>query len=277
MMPQTASGDGVFSVNEGGSYTLTTTDLSASDVDTSDGAEQLTWTVTTLPTQGMLALMSDTTIPISSFTQQQLVAGDVIYVHGGDEPATESFVVQVADDDDATAMAQTINVTVMPVNDNPVLDDSSFTVLASAADDSEVGTIVATDADSLANTLRYSIVAGGTAPDGLFEIGAMSGAISIANNTNLGAINASHTLVIQVSDDAGGTSTATITVEVGGAIFATAIDEGATGDFTVQFATTLENAIIVDGSVSTTATGVTATRVDAPTPSASAEMLTLKP
>ena len=110
--------DRAFDVAEGGSYTLTTNDLSATDEDASDGAEQLTWRVSTAPTSGTLQIGG---AMVDSFTQAQLVAGAVIYVHNGNEPVAENFTVQVEDDETPplTAGPQTITVTVTPVDDAP--------------------------------------------------------------------------------------------------------------------------------------------------------------
>ena len=51
--------DRAFDVAEGGSYTLTTNDLSATDEDASDGAEQLTWRLSNAPTSGTLQVNGD--------------------------------------------------------------------------------------------------------------------------------------------------------------------------------------------------------------------------
>ena len=96
------TGDGEFQVVEGASYMLTVEDLTATDVD--DGAAELTWTFTSggQPTNGRLELSGTPITPgtaIDSFTQAQLEAGEVVYVHDGGNTLSDSFTLQVADDD----------------------------------------------------------------------------------------------------------------------------------------------------------------------------------
>ena len=265
--------DGAFGVAEGGMYTLSVDDFSAGDEDADDNASNLTWTVITASTSGELQVGG---AMVSAFTQQQLVDGDVVYVHGGDEPAPDSFVIQVADDDNAMAATQTITITVTPVNDAPVLSDTIFVVSSSATTGTVVGTVMATDVDNTAGMLSYSIATGGTAPAGLFAINEMSGEITIANGTLLGAVGVLDTLNIAVSDGVGGTGEATITVQVGGAMFATSIAEGATVDtaVTVTFDGSLMSPMIVDedGSVSTTVAVVMVARTGDSTISVSGDI-----
>ena len=118
----TISGDGMFSVAEGGNYTLTTDDLSASDEDASDGAAQFAWRLSNAPTSGTLQVNGTT---VSEFTQAQLVAGAVIYVHNGNEPVEENFTLQVQDDGTPPLIAdRPITVTVTPVNDAPTISNT---------------------------------------------------------------------------------------------------------------------------------------------------------
>ena len=106
----TTSGDGALRAFEGGSQTLTPEDFSAGDPD--NDADTLTWTVTTAPDsmRGRLALSSDLDTAITSFTQQQLENGEVVYVHTGDDDTDDSFVVRVMDDLGNQAEPVTVNV-----------------------------------------------------------------------------------------------------------------------------------------------------------------------
>ena len=108
----TTSGDGALRAFEGGSQTLTPDDFSASDPD--NDADTLTWTVTTAPDsmRGRLALSSDLDTAITSFTQQQLENGEVVYVHTGSDDTDDSFVVRVADDLGNRAEPVTVNVAI---------------------------------------------------------------------------------------------------------------------------------------------------------------------
>ncbi len=109
------TGDGEFQVVEGASYVLTVEDLTATDVD--DGATELTWTFMSggQPTNGRLELSGTPITPgtaIDSFTQAQLEAGEVVYVHTGSDDADDSFVVRVADDQGNRAEPVTVSVTI---------------------------------------------------------------------------------------------------------------------------------------------------------------------
>ena len=100
---------------------------------------------------------------VDSFTQVQLVAGAVIYVHNGNEPVAESFTVQVEDDGapPLTADPQTITVTVTPVDDAPTAVIVTVTTpsLAEDRDTSSVITvanIMVTDPDGGLRGLELS-------------------------------------------------------------------------------------------------------------------------
>ena len=161
----TTLGDGAFDVNEGGSYTLTTNDLSAGDEDADDNANNLTWRVSTAPTSGTLQIGG---AMVDSFTQAQLAAGAVVYVRNdndevGMDAGTDSFIVQVEDDGTPplTADSQTINVTVMPLDDAPtaLMLNNPVEMLAENADTSDatkVADIMVTDPDGGLRGLELS-------------------------------------------------------------------------------------------------------------------------
>ena len=152
--------DRAFNVAEGGSYTLTTNDLSATDEDASDGAEQLTWRVSNAPTSGTLQIGG---AMVDSFTQAQLEAGAVIYVRNDNDEAgmdagTDSFIVQVEDDGipPLTADSQTITVT---VNGAPTV---SNTILSRGIAVDGMITINLADffSDPEGGSLSYTVVSG---------------------------------------------------------------------------------------------------------------------
>ena len=68
---------------------------------------------------------------ITSFTQAQLAAGDVFFVHDGSNTTTGGFAVRVSDGDGGSAGPVTVGATVTPVNDDPTLSgDLAITVAA---------------------------------------------------------------------------------------------------------------------------------------------------
>ncbi len=119
LVPPVTEGDHVFQVIEGTSYTLSTDDLSARDPD--DAAATLIWMVTDIPDNGQLELSTDPGVAITpgmSFTQQQLEAGEVLYVHTGGDDTDDGFTVLVRNPDAPESAVQaepvTLTVTVRP-------------------------------------------------------------------------------------------------------------------------------------------------------------------
>ena len=124
----TTSGDGEFQVVEGASYTLTPNDLAATDVD--DAAADLTWTFMTgaEPANGHLELSTAAGTAIDSFTQAQLEASEVVYVHDGSNAPSDGFTLQVADDDGL----QATDPVIVNVDVSRILDSIDLTELAAA-------------------------------------------------------------------------------------------------------------------------------------------------
>ena len=124
------TGDGEFQVVEGASYTLTPNDLTATDADESDGAAELTWTFMTgaEPANGHLELSTAAGTAIDSFTQAQLEAGEVVYVHDGSNAPSDGFTLQVADDDGL----QAADPVIVNVDITRILDSIDLTELAAA-------------------------------------------------------------------------------------------------------------------------------------------------
>ena len=106
-------------VTEGGIATIDNSMLAVTDPDTA--AANITYSLSDL-VGGYVALSSNTAIPILSFTQAQLNAGVVRFVHDGNE-ANGSFGFTVADNgaDGAVADTGTFTLTKDPINDAPVI------------------------------------------------------------------------------------------------------------------------------------------------------------
>ena len=150
--PPAFSGDRAIELAEGGNLALKTEDLSAADPNAADGAGQLTWRVTAAPENGRIALASAPGTAITSFTQAQLAAGEVVYVHDGGETTSDSFMLRVEDDEEAQSDTATLSVTVSPVDDAPhaVMLSATVTSLQEDADTSaarKVADIAVSDVD----------------------------------------------------------------------------------------------------------------------------------
>jgi hypothetical protein len=127
------AGDLSATVAEGGTVTITTTDLTENDPD--DNGTGLTYTVTTALTQGQLELSTNAGTAITSFTQDDLDNNRVRYVHNGGEVSTDSFDFSLADggEDGVSPATGTFNITVTPVNDAPVIESLAGDTVATVA------------------------------------------------------------------------------------------------------------------------------------------------
>ena len=114
---------------------------------------------------------------------------------------------------DAAGLTDTATVTVgvTDVNEAPTAADASFTIAENAGTNAVVGSVTASDPDA-GDTISYAITGGNA--DGAFAIDA-NGQITVANGSLLDHETApSRTLTVTVTDAAGLTDTATITVGV---------------------------------------------------------------
>jgi hypothetical protein len=110
-VPPELAGDLNLVVKRGGTVRITTVDLTAFDPD--DAADKLTFTVST-PLGGFVALAGAPGAAAASFTQADLMAGNVIFVHDGGDARTASFAVLVTDASGASSgSAQTVTAAVI--------------------------------------------------------------------------------------------------------------------------------------------------------------------
>jgi hypothetical protein len=99
----TASG---VTVTVGGQVTVTDNELQTTDPE--DGPSDLTYTVTTAPSQGQVLVGGSQS---STFTQADVDNGDVVYNHTASDATDDSFQFEVADSDGGTATG-TFGITV---------------------------------------------------------------------------------------------------------------------------------------------------------------------
>ena len=124
---------------------LSTTDLSSTDVDTADTT--LIYTVGNV-TNGNLTINGSAWAAGTNdtFTQQDIIDGNVLYSHDGTNTTSDSFSYSVADPAGNTLAAQTFSITVTAVNDAPT---TTPVTLFAIAEDS--GIRIITQAELLAN------------------------------------------------------------------------------------------------------------------------------
>lgn len=108
-------------VAESEQVVLTTDMLNSTDPD--DSSAELTYTVTTAPANGRLTLAATPETAITSFTQAEIDAGLVVYIHEGSETTSDSFGFSLADggEDGAAPVTGDFEIVVTEVNDEPVL------------------------------------------------------------------------------------------------------------------------------------------------------------
>jgi cytoskeletal protein CcmA (bactofilin family) len=107
-VPPRLAGDLDITVKRGKSVVITTEDITAIDPD--DSADALTYTVSNA-INGFVALAGAAGVSVTNFTQADIEAGRVLFVHDGGGSSTANFDVVVMDDSGATSgRAQTVTV-----------------------------------------------------------------------------------------------------------------------------------------------------------------------
>jgi hypothetical protein len=181
------------SLSEGGTDVIQTIELAYSD--NTMPASSITYTVTSGATYGHVALLANTALPITVFTQAQIDSGDVVYVHDGSSgdvaSQTDQFTFSVDDGLGNIVNGQTFELAISQVAEGFDLTSNSVTV------DEVTVQAVAVPADILALNGSSTLV--------LEITGVPSGAI-----LNLGSYDLpSDTWTLGASDDL---STLTVTL-----------------------------------------------------------------
>ena len=187
--------DQTFNVPENTANSGTVGQLAFEDVDVNDTH---TFTILSGNGTGLGAFQIDSTGKIAVKDTTQL-----------NREATPQFILTVKIQDEAgfSDTAQiTINVT--DINENPVVNDTTFTISEASDTGANVGTVTATDPEGGQLTFARS---GTTA----FSINAATGQVTVADKNLLDyETNPTMTFVVTVTDPGGKTDTATITVNL---------------------------------------------------------------
>lgn len=110
-IPPELGGDFHIVVRRGRTVTLTRADIDAVDPDNT--ADELTYRVTA-PSQGHIARSAFPTMAIDNFTQAELAAGRIVFVHNGNGTGNGSFDVTVTDaSGNASGAPTTVTVAVV--------------------------------------------------------------------------------------------------------------------------------------------------------------------
>ena len=239
------TGDLSAPTTEGASYQLTSADLGFTDPD--DGPADVTFTVSNF-VNGEVRVNG---VAASTFTGQQLLDGLVTFVHDGSETTAASFDVSVEDgnEDGSAPAVSTFNLTVTPENEAPtaVADTNAGDAVTEAGvnpgntpfagDSSATGNVLANDTDPDAGDsktvqgVQAGSVAGPLAAGVGSSIAGTYGSLSLAaDGTWTYSLNnadpdtqalqqgqaASDVFTYTMRDDAGATSTTTLTIAITG-------------------------------------------------------------
>ena len=142
-------------VYEAGSGTITSALLKTTDPDNTPS--QLTYTITNGPTKGMLQRSG---VTATSFTQADIDAGLITYLHNGGETISDSFSF-VVDDGVGTTTNGIFQIVAIPVNDEQTITTNNSMSLQSGGTATITGALLATsDPDNSAVQLMYTITSG---------------------------------------------------------------------------------------------------------------------
>ncbi|HBP86951.1 MAG TPA: hypothetical protein DD706_04555, partial [Nitrospiraceae bacterium] len=176
-----------FTVNEGATTIL---NLSNNDTDPDDGLDLTSITIVSGPTHGTITSINPN--------------GTVTYTHDGSETLTDSFTYTIRDLAGAISNTVSVSLTVIPVNDAPVITSNGGGATANVSvvtGTTAVTNVDATDAES--NPLTYSIIGGADAA--LFTIDPVTGVLTFITAPDfqapgdVGADNI-YDVIVQVSD-----------------------------------------------------------------------------
>jgi methionine-rich copper-binding protein CopC len=225
---------------EGGTDTITATELDFNDAEQADTA--VTYTLTSLATNGTLRLNGSAIALNGTFTQDDVNNGRVTYLHDGSEGASASFGFSVSDGQGGSVTNRTFTFTVTGVNDAPVNAVPAAT--QNGTEDANLvfsiangNAISVTDADATTLTVTLAVGKGTLTLSGIaglsFTTGDGTGDATMTFSGTAAAINAalsglayrgnlnvngSDTLTVTTSDNgssgSGGTRTDTDTVAI---------------------------------------------------------------
>ena len=140
-------------IDEGGSKTLSTADLSASDVD--DPVSAISITASNVQ-HGQFERLSAPGLAITNFTQSEILAGDIRFVHdGGEAPPTYSITVS---DGALNTPVTPATIIFTPVNDAPTITLNQLSIEQDGSVTLSVGENVgASDPDNTNDELSYQV------------------------------------------------------------------------------------------------------------------------
>ena len=155
-------------VLEGGSDTIISTELLFTDSE--QPATSVAYTVTGGLAYGQLELTGNPGVAVTSFTQAQIDAGEVVYIHDGSNTTSDSFDFSVGDGQGNTLAGQSFAITITAVDNNAPtqVNNTGSTVAEGGTDTITNSELRYTDSEQPATSVTYTITAGPA--NGQFEL-----------------------------------------------------------------------------------------------------------
>ena len=190
-------------VDEGGAATITTAVLQATDAD--NPADELTYTIDSAPSAGQLERDGTPLAAGENFTQADIDADLVRYVHSGSETIADSFSFTLLDPG-GLGPSGSFDITITPVNDPPSF--TSDPVMSIQSDQTYSYTATTEDVDG--GSVSLSMTTGPGWLD-LTDIG--DGTAELTGVPALGDVG-DHSLVLEANDGSGGVTEQSFVVSV---------------------------------------------------------------
>lgn len=143
-------------LDEGTQATISDADLAATDVDNLPAS--LTYVVLQVTSVGTLRAGTTALVANSTFTQGDINAGVINYLHNGSETVSDSFQFLVRDAGGASTAAATFSIVIVPGNDPPLVVRNSGLTVSEGGSGLVLNTALqVTDADDPASALIYRL------------------------------------------------------------------------------------------------------------------------
>ncbi len=202
-------------VAEGSAITITNSLLQAADVDNT--AVELTFTLGTTTTNGLLQRSGVPLSPANTFTQDDINQNRLTYAHNGSETITDTFDFAVDDGAGGSIITTTFSINITPVNDAPVAGNDADTT----AEDTAVATnVLSNDSDVDGSPDPASVNVTGLPISGTTNVNLTNGFITYTPTQDF---NGNDSYTYEVCDD--GTPTPVICVTATVALTVTAVND----------------------------------------------------
>jgi cadherin-like protein/surface protein with Ig-like domain/K319-like protein/FG-GAP repeat protein/PKD domain-containing protein/VCBS repeat protein len=147
-------------VAEGGTDTINSDELAFSDIGQPPGA--ITYTVTSGPANGQLELTANPGVAITGFTQADIDAGLLVYIHNGSDTTNGNFGFNVDDGRGNSVIGQNFNITVTPVDDTAPseVSNTGSDVLEGGTDTISSAELAFSDTEQPASSINFTVTSG---------------------------------------------------------------------------------------------------------------------